>query len=86
MGVVPGWECVVPLVGSLADVWGMCSTWRVPFFSVPLQPDGLLARGGRIMQPSFHAPEGYAKDACSGGISSHILWRRERSLGLVGTG
>jgi len=85
MGVVPGGECVAPFVRLLVDVWGMYSTWRVPLSPRPLQPGGLLARGGRALPPRCLGAEGSAIDACFGRLPSHILWSPEEFMGLEGT-
>jgi hypothetical protein len=86
MRAVPrGGGGAAPLMRPLADVGGMCSTWRVPLSPGLLQPFGLLAGGGRALPPRCHGAEGFARYVCYVRLPSHIVRRRVGSMALLVT-
>jgi len=80
-----GGEWATHVVSPMDDVRGVCSTRRASLSLGPLQPVGLMARGGRVLPPICLWAEGSARYACYGRLPSRILRRRVGSLALVVT-
>ena len=84
-GAVPGRQWAAPGVSPLAEVRGVCSTWRSLLSPRLHQPVVLMARGGRAQPPGRLGTEVSIIYVLYGMLPSHISRRRVGCLGPVVT-